>query len=115
MLTFLLAAALTTAPLEKITSTGFDMPKRPDKDAPYVIYVHGRVIENHRLRPRDERFGTSDRDPDQGWIPADHITVIGASKGAVIAMLVSTLVDNPRVRYVVMSNCNEWVPRREVG
>ena len=42
-------------------------------------------------------------------VPGRRITVIGASKGAVITMLVSTRVRSPEVRYVIMANCNEWV------
>lgn len=38
-----------------------------------------------------------------------HITVLGASKGAVITMRVSTLLKNKDVNFVIMSNCNDWV------
>ncbi len=41
-----------------------------------------------------------------GIKPAD-ITVIGASKGAMIAMYVSTYLKNAKVNYVFMSNCND--------
>ncbi len=44
----------------------------------------------------------------KGVQPAE-IYVIGASKGALIAMLVSTKYDNPAISYVVMGNCNQWV------
>lgn len=37
------------------------------------------------------------------------ITVIGASKGAVIASLVSTRLRIAGVRYVLMGNCNDWL------
>ena len=40
-------------------------------------------------------------------VPASHIAVVGASKGAGIAMLVSTRVTTP-VRYVLLANCNEY-------
>jgi hypothetical protein len=40
-------------------------------------------------------------------VPSGHVTVIGASKGSVIAMLVSTQVIEP-VRYVVLANCNDY-------
>jgi len=40
-------------------------------------------------------------------VPATHIAVVGASKGAGIAMLVSTRVTAP-VRYVLLANCNEY-------
>lgn len=42
-------------------------------------------------------------------VPGRRITVIGASKGAVITMLASTKVGSPEVGYVIMGNCNDWV------
>lgn len=42
-------------------------------------------------------------------VPPRHITVVGASKGAVITMLVSTALRNREVNFVTMSNCNDWV------
>ncbi len=44
-------------------------------------------------------------------VPASRITIVGASKGSVIAMLVSTRLKNPRVRYVLLANCNDWFIR----
>jgi hypothetical protein len=49
-------------------------------------------------------------------VPASHITVVGASKGSVIAMLVSTRLKNAQVRYVLLADCNDsvnrtWKPR----
>jgi hypothetical protein len=43
-------------------------------------------------------------------VPPRSVTVVGASKGAVIAMLVSTRVREP-VRYVLLANCNDYVFR----
>ena len=42
-------------------------------------------------------------------VTPSHITVLGASKGALIAMRVSTLLRNKDVNFVIMSNCNDWV------
>jgi hypothetical protein len=42
-------------------------------------------------------------------VPPRHITVVGASKGALITMRVSTLLKNKEVNFVIMSNCNDWV------
>lgn len=42
-------------------------------------------------------------------VPADRITVVGGSKGAVIAMLASTLVRNRDLRFVLIAGCNDWV------
>jgi hypothetical protein len=46
-----------------------------------------------------------------GGVPADNITIVGASKGAVIAMLVSTRLRVNGVRYVFLANCNDWMER----
>ena len=42
-------------------------------------------------------------------VPASHITVVGASKGAVIAALVSARLQQAGVRYVLLANCNDWL------
>ena len=42
-------------------------------------------------------------------VPPSRITVLGASKGSVITMRVSTVLRNKDVNFVIMSNCNDWV------
>ncbi len=42
-------------------------------------------------------------------VPDSNITVVGASKGAVIAMLVSTLLSNNSVKYVFMGGCGSYL------
>ena len=44
-------------------------------------------------------------------VEPSHITVVGASKGSVIASLVSTRLARPGVRYVLLANCNDWLIR----
>lgn len=44
-------------------------------------------------------------------VPPGRITVVGASKGAVIAMLVSAQLRNRDVNYVLMGNCNDAILR----
>ena len=44
-------------------------------------------------------------------VPAENITIVGASKGSVIAMLVSTRLRANGVRYVFLANCNDWMER----
>jgi hypothetical protein len=44
-------------------------------------------------------------------VEPSHITVVGASKGAVIAALVSTRLGRPAMRYVLLANCNPWLIR----
>ena len=44
-------------------------------------------------------------------VPPSHIAIVGASKGAVIASLVSSRLREPGVRYVLLANCNDWLIR----
>jgi hypothetical protein len=44
-------------------------------------------------------------------VDPSRITVVGASKGAVIAALASARLGNPRLRYVLLANCNPWLIR----
>ncbi len=43
-----------------------------------------------------------------------HITVVGASQGSIIAMLVSETLKNPALKFVLMGACNDWV-RNEIN
>jgi hypothetical protein len=45
----------------------------------------------------------------KGGAKAEHITVVGASKGALIAMYVSTYLNNPKVNFAFLSSCNDYV------
>ena len=124
------------------------IPAKIDRQARYLFYLHGQIIENEGIHPTDPRFGVYEyeeilntferkgfvvvsearpRDTDvrqyaektvgeisgllKVGVPPGHITVVGASKGSVIAMLVSTLLGNREVNFVLMSNCNDWVDR----
>lgn len=67
-------------------------------------------------RPKDaDAYASADETVKQireliaSGVPPSHITVIGASKGSVITMLVSTKLQNPEVRYVIMGNCNDTI------
>ena len=40
-------------------------------------------------------------------VPPDRITVVGASKGGVIAILISALLQNPNIHFVFLANCYE--------
>jgi hypothetical protein len=121
-------------------------PSTPDANAKYLLYLHGRLVEEKGIRPTDPQYGiyeyeqildtfkqfgftvisearpkgtdvndyaTKTVNQIQGLlgagVPAHQITVVGASKGAVIAMVASTLLRNRDVNFVIMSNCNDWV------
>lgn len=42
-------------------------------------------------------------------VPAEHITVVGSGKGALISMLASSHIRMNDVKYVVLSGCNQLV------
>lgn len=44
-------------------------------------------------------------------VPASHITIVGASRGALIAMFASSRLRNDAVRYVFLANCNDRIER----
>lgn len=48
----------------------------------------------------------------QAGVPPAHITVVGASKGSLIAMQVSTMLCNKEVNFVFMAACNDEVFHR---
>ena len=137
-----LAAALWTA------ACAAAPPEVPARDARYLFYLHGRIIEDQGPAGVSPRFGRYDypgilaafrargfevrsevrpADTDVNayaarvageiealvarGVPPSHITVVGASKGAVITALVSTRLARPGVRYVLLANCNDWLIR----
>jgi hypothetical protein len=127
-----------------------DVPAQVRPGARYVIYLHGRIIEEKGPRPTDERFGTyeyqqildtlaasgaeviSERRPggtdfrdfgshvaDQvrrllaAGVPAERIAVVGFSKGGAIAMIASALLADPRITFVLLAPCGDWVQGRD--
>ncbi len=69
------------------------------------------VISEQRPRNADgvkyaRRVAAQMADLLQYGVPPGSITVVGASKGAAIAMFVSGLVANPHVNYVLLGACN---------
>ncbi|HKP29934.1 MAG TPA: alpha/beta hydrolase [Gemmatimonadales bacterium] len=73
----------------------------------------GFVVVSEMRRPKTDVSVYADSVASQvrrlisGGVPASHIAVVGASKGAGIAMLVSTRVTSP-IRYVILANCNDY-------
>lgn len=72
------------------------------------------VISEARAKGTDpEQYASATAERIRGLlaagVPPRRITVVGASKGAVIAMLTSTALANRDVNFVIMSNCNDWV------
>ncbi|HEX6910942.1 MAG TPA: alpha/beta hydrolase [Longimicrobium sp.] len=126
------------------------MPAEVRPGARYVIYLHGRIVEEKGPRPTDERFGIYEYQQildtlaasgaeviaqqrpagtdfrafgahvaDQvrrlraAGVPAERIAVVGFSKGGAIAMVASALLEDPRIPFVFLGACGDWVRGRD--
>jgi len=94
-------------------------------DPRYGVYEYEQILDTFKrlgftviseARPKGtdpKQYASHTADQIQGLlrtgVPPRRITVVGASKGAVIAMLTSTALRNRDVNFVIMSNCNDWV------
>ena len=124
-----ISAALAAAPRHVIYVHGKaveDSGRRPSTR--FGIYEYDAILDALRnagfavtseQRPKDtdpsaaaERLVAEVRALIAKGVPASHITVIGASKGGVIAMLASTKLENPDLRYVLLGNCNDTILER---
>jgi hypothetical protein len=127
------------------------VPAQPSSDARYLIYLHGRIIEEQGIpRPSDARFGPYEYQQildtlaasgaeviaeqrasgtdfrqfgahvaDQvrqllaAGVPAERIAVVGFSKGGGIAIIASALLQDPRITFVFLAPCGDWVKGRD--
>jgi hypothetical protein len=46
-------------------------------------------------------------------VPAERIAVVGFSKGGAIAMVASALLKDPRIPFVFLASCGDWVQDRD--
>jgi len=143
----LLSAAPAAAQRGAILS---DVPAQVRPGARYLIYLHGRIVEEKGPRPTDERFGVyeyplildslaasgaeviAEQRPlgtdfrafgahvaDQVrrllamGVPAERIAVVGFSKGGAIAIIASALLQDPRLTFVFLAPCGDWVQGRD--
>jgi hypothetical protein len=135
---FIILVAMSTHAQTIVT----DVPASPNPTKTYIIYLHGRIIEDAGPRPTDSRFGLYDypavleslaskgaivisaqRRPKTdvneyagtvvaqiehligAGVPANHIIVVGFSKGGDIAVHVSSFLRRPDVRFVLLATC----------
>jgi hypothetical protein len=121
-------------------------PDQIDAQQRYVIYLHGRIIEDegpHAISPTYGAYEYEEilsalaqgglqviaevRPPNtdsqhyaarvvdqvnallEAGVPAEHITVIGFSKGGGIAIYTSSLLRNERVNFVLLAICGEEI------
>jgi hypothetical protein len=80
----------------------------------YLASTGGQIISE--IRPA-ETYAYEYAETVTGWItrlldagvPPQNISVVGFSKGAFIALLVSDMLENPHVNFVVIAICGDWI------
>ena len=114
-----------------------DVPSDPDKSEKFIFYLHGSVEEAEGAtdkydaavqviaessatvisKVRDETDPNTyalklkdqvDRLMSSG-VPPKNITVSGFSKGAIIALAAAGVINNPKVNYVLLAGCSEYL------
>lgn len=125
---------------------GYQFPTSIDPDKHYLIYLHGRIIEDQGIPAISPDYGEYEieailgefseygfvviseqrgKNADvgeharrvreqvsallQSGVAAENITIVGASKGAYIAILASHLLDNKDINYVILGICSPEV------
>lgn len=76
------------------------------------------VISEQRPRGTDFRqFGAHVADQVRrllaAGVPAERIAVVGFSKGGAIAIVASALIRDPRITFVLLGACGDWVKGRD--
>lgn len=126
-----------------------DVPAEIDPSARYLVYIHGRIIEEKGVRPTHPRFGVYEYQEiletfaDSGFVvistvrpsgadvptwagrvahqvrrlvgagvPPEQVTVVGFSKGGVIAIFASSALADERLNFVFMGACGPWITRQ---
>jgi hypothetical protein len=74
------------------------------KDSGFVVISEARK-KDREIEPYARKVAEQIRQLLKAGVPADHITVVGASQGSWIAMLASTYVANRGVNFVLIAAC----------
>jgi glyoxylase-like metal-dependent hydrolase (beta-lactamase superfamily II) len=118
-----------------------DVPEKPDRARRYVIYAHGRILEQQGRRATSPDFGRYEYDAilaalaERGFevisevrtpqnsetfgarlaaqvrrlreagVPAERITLVGASRGGLLVQAAAAEVQHPGLTLVVLAGC----------
>jgi hypothetical protein len=75
------------------------------KDSGFVVISEARQ-KNPEIEPYARKVADQIRHLLKAGVPAEHITVVGASQGSWIAMLASTYLENRGVNFVLIAACS---------
>jgi len=126
------------------------IPSKLDASEKYIIYLHGSVEESEgsteKYEAAVEAIAEStatvisevrgDTDPNtysiklkkqvakliSKGVPPENITISGFSKGSIIALAAAGAIDNPKINYVLLAGCSDYLndkydvdPKKAVG
>lgn len=131
---------------------GFAQETREKTESKYLIFLHGRILEEIPVKPVSPEFGPYDfegivkafskaglnviaeRRPKgtdaiayadrvvrqidslkKLGVPSHDITVVGTSKGAVIAMFTSSSLKDPNINFVFIADCNDDILKYDIN
>jgi hypothetical protein len=96
----------------------------------YGVYEYEKILATFKARgfmvisearPRNTNTGqyvqkvvSQVKDLLQAGVPPGNITVVGASKGGFITLLISTALQNKEVNFVILAGCNNAVLRFDI-
>ena len=114
-----------------------EIPSDPDTSGKYIFYLHGSVEEEEgsteKYETAIEAIAESsaiiisevrgDTDPNayavklkqqvnqliSKGVPAENITVSGFSKGSVITLASAGIINNPKINYVLLAGCSDYL------
>ena len=75
------------------------------KDSGFIVISEARQ-KNPEIEPYARKVTDQIRQLLKAGVPAEHITVVGASQGSWIAMLASTYLENRGVNFVLIAACS---------
>lgn len=122
------------------------LPEKIELRQDYLIYLHGRIIEEEGVRPTSPQFGVYEyekilegfaargftviseprpkgteigvyadkvvgqvRALRRAGVPPERITVLGFSKGGGIALHTASRLAEPKVNFVILAACGDWM------
>jgi len=113
------------------------VPSNPDASEKYIFYLHGSVEEEEGSTEKYETAVEAvaessatvisevrgDTDPNayavklkeqvdqliSKSVPPENITISGFSKGSIIALATASTINNPKVNYVLLAGCSEYL------
>ena len=118
-------------------SVASEVPLNPDTSKKYIFYLHGSVEESEgsteKYEAAVEAIAESsatvisevrgDTDPNtysikikeqvdkliSKGVTANNITISGFSKGAIIALSSAGIINNPKINYVLLAGCSQYL------